>query len=507
MDPLIPNSNSAKNLDAAGNPLYPSVYEFREFVMINKYGESKNITHLVTSFIVSEEIFSPILTAKIVIRDNENFFEDFGLDGQEIVKVRIGYLPDPENRTASADLSYQFVVKDYPLFEKTTESINVQEYEINLVSAFAYLSRLQQISKSIVGNPVDAIREIFETYLAYPKFSYQSKERNPCLTDNLKAVITQRTPLQAVEYLRGLCYDADSSPFFIYTTLQDDSIIARSWVDIVTNDDVYRPSSNADSYQYKPFIEEPIGTTENLRELRSKIISLSSDISLDKLSQAVAGGTGSVIEEIDLASRSYNEFRDFSSKTKIIDQEKTIDGNSKGSSEFNFNYLQNLDFVNRQGRKTIDNIISDPTTSRKVYYLPINPYPSYSIDPFSGNLAETESFVSPARVKRVALPKARKYVANMESAVHEIGVYGDPNLSAAKKIKIEIPKAIDPAEHNKAGDLDESLSGVYVIAVSVHIFENGIYTNKIKIIKDSHLPGSEILAMNTRNINSDQRVG
>ena len=95
----------------------------------------------------------------------------------------------------------------------------------------------------------------------------------------------------------------------------------------------------------------------------------------------------------------------------------------------------------------------------------------------------------------------------MESTAHEIGVYGDPNLSAAKKIKIEIPKAIDPSKYNAAGPLDESLSGVYVIAVSIHIFENGIYTNKLRIIKDSHLPSGEIVAMNTRDIKFDQLYG
>ena len=78
MDSTGLNSNTSKNLDADGKPLYPSVYEFEEFIMINKSGAEKDITHLVTSFVIAEEIFSPILTAKIRIRDNENFFEEFG---------------------------------------------------------------------------------------------------------------------------------------------------------------------------------------------------------------------------------------------------------------------------------------------------------------------------------------------------------------------------------------------------------------------------------------------
>ena len=455
--------------------------------MINKRGDEEDINHLVTSLTIAEEIFSPVLTARITIRDNENFFEDFGLDGQEIVKVRIKYLDSFEgteqNKTITYKyLTYQFVVRDYLIFEKTTESINVQEYEINLVSPWAYLSRLQQISKSIVGNPVDAIQGIFNRYLAGPSFDYQ-RGRHPCIVDNLKAVITKRTPLQAVEYLRGLCYDKEGSPFFIYTTfqnvpLQNGEIIARSWADIIgSGNKVYG------SYQLKPFVEEGMGTVKNLRELRSKIISLNSNIKLDKLSQAVAGGVGSVIEVVDFENRAYAEQKEFYD-TKRIQQNTRVN-----SEDFNFRYLQYLDLNNGgdKQKEIINNIVNDPTTSRSLRYLPNDPYPVYRpYEESSGGMERIGSYASPARTKATFLASAKKYFANMESTVHEIGVYGDPNLSAAKKIKIEIPKAVDT--NKRVTGIDNSLSGVYVISSSVHIFENGIYTNKLRIIKDTGAP-------------------
>ena len=478
MDSSIPNANTSRNLDADGNPLYPSTYEFKEFIMINKYGQKENITHLVTSLTIAEEIFSPILTARITIRDNENFFEDFGLDGQEIVKVKIEYLDSFEGseqnkKITYKNLTYQFVVRDYLIFEKTTESINVQEYEINLVSPWAYLSRLQQISKSIKGDPVNAIQGIFNEYLPGPSFNYQ----NPCYVNNLKAVITKRTPLQAVEYLRGLCYDAESSQFFIYTTLQNTppqngEIIARSWADIIgSGNKVYG------SYQLKPFVEEGMGTVKNLRELRSKIISLNSNIKLDKLSQAVAGGVGSVIETFSFEDRLYSEKKE---KPKTIPVQGSL-GTAKG--DFNFEYLQSLD-LNQRGREVIKDIVDDPTTSRNLRYIPDDPYAVYTKDFETGKsiLPKVLGYDSPARTKAIHLAYAKKYFANMESAVHEIGVYGDPNLSAAKKIKIEIPKAVDT--NKRVTGIDNSLSGVYIISTSVHIFENGIYSNKLRIIRD-----------------------
>lgn len=499
------NSNTSRNLDADGNPLYPSVYEFEEFIMINKAGDEKDITPLVTSLVIAEEIYSPVLTGKLRIRDNKNFFEEFGLDGQEIVKVGIKYLNSVKD-LGYKTLTYEFVVKDYPLFEKTKESINVQEYEINLISPIAYLSRLQQISRSVVGDPVEAINEIFKNDLSYSNF----KALTPCQINNLKAIITKRTPLQAVEYLRGLCHDVQSSPFFIYATLKEDSIIAKSWVDIIGNltNPIYEPTSTEDSYSVKPFTKEKAGTTESLLELRPKIISLSSNIKLDKLSQAVAGGIGSVIEVVDLENRTYNELKEFSlSGTQKIQQPQQqqpitivsagagdfqsilgvrripIDTSKlAGSKEFNFKYLQNLDFIND---KILNRIVDDPTASRSLRYIPADPYPIYNEAP-AGELTKIGSYLSPALIKANYLPYTKKYLANMESAVHEIGVYGDPNLSASTKIRIKIPKAVD-TEETEPG-IDESLSGVYIISTSIHTFENGVYTNRLRIIKDSGGP-------------------
>lgn len=476
------NSNTSRNLDADGNPLYPSVYEFEQFIMINKAGDRRSITNLVTSFVIAEEIFSPVLTGKIRIRDNENFFEEFGLDGQEIVKVRIKYL-DSVKDLGYKTLTYEFVVKDYPLFEKTKESINVQEYEINLISPIAYLSRLQQISRSVVGDPVEAINEIFKNYLSYSNF----KALTLCQINNLKAIITKRTPLQAVEYLRGLCHDVQNSPFFIYATLKEDSIIAKSWVDIIGNlsNPIYEPTSTEDSYSVKPFTKEKAGTTESLLELRPKIISLSSNIKLDKLSQAVAGGIGSVIEVVDLENRTYNELKEFSlSGTQKIQQIGDLEprlgvrripidtSEIAGSKEFNFKYLQKLDFIGGNN-EILNKIVDDPTASRSLRYIPADPYPATG----------QSGFLSPAFIKASVLPYTKKYLANMETAVHEIGVYGDPNLSASTKIRIKIPKA----EETEPG-IDESLSGVYIISTSIHTFENGVYTNRLRIIKDSNVP-------------------
>lgn len=503
----IPNSNSSKNLDADGNPIYPSTYEFEEIMLIKREGGGniiqKSIIHLVTSFNIVEELFSPLLTGKISIRDNENFFEKFRLDGQEIINVKIKYLKDTSSNSYET-LQHQFVVKDYPQFSKTGESINVQEYEMTLVSSYAYLSRLQQISFGVntgFNTPIETIRDIFKVYLGNPKFDYPATPEfgpangRPCVVNKFKAVITLRTPLQAIEWLRSNCYDTENSPFFIYTTLQDNSIIAKSWADIITDTNpAYYPLGGDDPYSIKPFGEAEPGTPEYLKELKTKIINLNSNIKLDKLSQAVAGGIGTAIEVIDLENRSYLEERvqpggenqreslgggNFYTRDKV-----TFNGDvatvemfglpNVGSTftylkdeEFGFDYLRELK-INGKRPEIVNSILENPRASQELCYLPVSPYGS--------------DYKASAAVKLEFLKDSKLYKANMETETHNISTYGDPNLKAGTKIEIAIPKAVDTSKEDPGKD--ERLSGLYIIAVSVHSFQGGVYTNQLKIIRD-----------------------
>lgn len=476
IDDNIPNSNASKNLDADGKPIYPSSYVFKEILLINKDGRSEDIQKIVTSLTIVEEIYSPLLTARIRIRDNENFFDDFKLNGQEIVRVKLEYLTSADVNS-KRELTYEFVVRDYPLFDKTTESINVQEYDIDLVSSYAYLSRLQQISQSVVGNPItDGIKKIFETHLGNPTFEY--KEENPCEIDKLKVVLTQQTPLQAVEFLKSASYDAKLSPFFIYTTLQDSTetgtkIIARSWSDITGNSNpVYDPLDKDQPYSLRPFGTEKPGTPEYLEQLKTKIIKFKSNIKLNKLAQAVEGGIGSTTEVVDLNERTYTE-------------ERTLPEDI-GSPDYDFGYLARLKINgNPVDPKLIEKITSEPRTSREVYFIPVKPYDG--------------EFKTVSEIKKEALEFTKLYKANMDSISHEIITYGDLNLKASAKIKIEIPKAVDTNEDTDLG-IDEQLSGEYIIETSIHEFAGGVYTNQLKIIKETLNPKGEI-AMNTTGQN------
>lgn len=508
------NSNTSRNFDAEGKPLLPSVYEFEYIKFIrSRPGENQQLDslsfergifddarsssnflevnvadkRLVTSLEIIEELYSPVVTAKMIIRDNSNFFEDFGLSGQEIVKVGINRPGWKENNDDNK-IEIDFVVQDYSLFEKTTQSINVQEYHLNLISSVAFISRLQQISLSVKGSPVEGIKKIFKNYL--PNVSIrenitrlgstrgrkvEDKNKYECQITNLKTVITQRTPLQAIDWLKSCCYDQKESPFFVYpSTLYDRTIRIASWRHIT--DDSLNPIYGAGGtigekpYVFKPFREtsSPSGESDedrrkHLEELASKVISIRSNLSLNKLQQTVGGGGPThVTDVVSLNDRSYTQRQD------ILNPEyKKKYESDKGFTNLepiNFQYLQAIDGLNvNQNNFQVNN------ASRELFYLPVSQY---------GN-----NWSSSPELKFDSKRSFNHYKSTIESVNHEITIYGDEAVCPGTRIKIEIPKAVDTSRQEPG--VDESLSGTYIVLVAVHTFRDGIYFNRLKITKDS----------------------
>ncbi len=479
------NANTSRNLDAEGNPLHPSIYEF-EYIKFIKEGKEVDVAEkrLVTSLEIVEELYSPVLTGKMVIRDNENFFEEFGLSGQEIVKVGI-LRPDWAENNSENTIELDLVVQDYSLFDKTTESINVQEYHLNLISSVAFVSRLQQISLSATGSPVDEIKRIFKDYLPQvsiredisPFRSGQGRktdtEKYACHVNNLKTIITNRTPLQAIDWLKRCCYDNFWSPFFIWSSmLYDKSIRLASWRNI--NDPELNPiygaggSEGETPYVYKPFKESDSGDgnkgerQRHLKELSSKIIGIRSNLSLNKLQQTVAGaGPANITEIIDLNSRSYIE-----KKSKLAPETKPQYRNQDQEAEepISFNYLQNLDGVDPY-KFDSDNL----TANKDLFYFPLSPY--------------GDGYLSAAEITFEAQEYFKHYKSSIESVTHDITIYGDEAVHPGRRIKIEIPKALDTSENDPG--IDELISGTYIVLVTVHTFKSGVYVNRLKIAKES----------------------
>jgi hypothetical protein len=454
MDNKIQYRNTPRGVDAEGDATVPSAYTVKQFSCINSEGRSFDISPLVVSFTITEELFSPVIVLNLKMRDTINFFEDFALIGQERIIVHLERLNKKEKGKVKR-LKMSFAVKEYPNYTKTAAEPNVQEYNIIAVSEFAYSSMLQRLSRSVKGNPIDGIKKIFNDDL---NISFENKS---VCASTFDGIITIQSPLKAIEWLRSKAFDSSGAPFFVYSTVSSDKVVASSLSDLWSNkNDVFR------TYQYRQLIHNRVGTEEFYAENATRVLNMRSNIKLDKLVQATKGGFASKTNVTDVTGKTFTEIVFDYSKDSVVSSNR-IDMKSP------FQSAKSLFVGNKSsGGKSLSDLSDASITN-----LSANSAANYQ-----GN---QNSSSGPMRDN---ISRAKSYYANLDAVTHTIVVYGEFELNPGKKIRLEIPKAVDMGRYSRKDSddiLDKSMSGVYLIAVAAHSFNEGIYTSRLQIIKDS----------------------
>lgn len=450
---VYPNTPKGVGPDGQTDLQIPSAYKVVRFECINQNGATFDISRLVTSFTITEELLSPLIVLNIRVRDNINFFEDFSLNGQEKIAIELERYSKKgtDVKKEPRRVKLRFAVKEYPNYQKTASEPNIQEYNIVAVSEFGYSSMLMRISRSIKGNPVDNIMKIFKDEL-----DVQTDVQSICVS-SFDGIITIQSPLKAIEWLRSKAFDSNGAPIFVYSNITEDRVIVKGLSDIWSkNNGVMR------TYEYRQYVANKVNTVDFYEENAIRILDMKSNIKLDKLTQATQGGFASKTNVTDYASKTFTEMVFDYSKDPVVSTNKIDFKNA-------FNFRKNLTVGGAsKGNKSLSDL-ADASISN----ISVNSQANYQGNP--------NSSTGPVQTN---ISRAKSYYANLEAVSHQILVYGNFDLNPGKKIRIKIPKAIATNQAQQF-ELDESMSGVYVIAVAAHSFADGVYTAKLKIIKDS----------------------
>jgi hypothetical protein len=515
IDKERPENHTPKTLDADGNSTIPSSYEIEEMVLINEDGvEEENFSKIVSSIKIVEEIYSPIITCKISVSDDDDFFQRFKISGKEILKLTLTKKTSKDQE--SIDLT--LVSLEYPTYAKSADGIHIQEYDIVFITPFGYFSKIQTMSQSIEGNIFDIVKDLYENKLGVPKENILVEGTCP---HKIKTVITKKTPLQSISWVLSKAFSDEGgsefkfSPFFMWQTINTqfkDKILITSWEKILNAE------AEGDPYVYKKFFEDKPGTPEYQDGVLQTIISFSSSLKLNKLNEIDGGGYGSQLnvfeydknyiaaEEVDanlfIPAEEFNNpiyaMDKFQSQVSNIlknqrDKSKTsITSNgslgnvfalaSKNSKKENNNNIFG-GIISSATSVFKDAIINDAfkakSLSRNKDLFLHKPAPLYQ-DLAPGTLTTID-------IKEIYRQRELFFKSLSENISHSCSLYGDFKLNPGRKITINIPAAegATTSDGSTVGstDLDSDLSGDYTIAVAIHIFKNGEYTTKLKLIK------------------------
>ena len=270
----------------------------------------------------------------------------------------------------------------------------------------------------------------------------------------MKGIIRWQTPLEAIEWLRRKTYDEAFSPFFFYHSL-DNKIRLSSLHNLITAKE-YHTYSDTRQFNFTPYEEE------DYDQRVSRILDVASNLKLGKVYQGINGGWASE-----------NNYLDYSYKTY---------------TKYDYNYANDFDQSLTLNKKTPLSLHGDL----------LNLMPKSHLEHTSvNNLAFGVEDNTYNKLKENTNGKTRAIEEALETASHDIKLFGDFDLNPGTVINLQFPKAVDPAVMKKLlanmknkpksqKDLwDKHLSGRHLITSVNHLFEDGEYFSEVRVKKDS----------------------
>jgi hypothetical protein len=170
-----------------------------------------------------ESLDKAYLTGSIVLLDDKSFFEKIRFRGTERIRIEIA---GQDELTTIMKKTFMIVGIDNAV--KSNENAKSSMVSLSLMEEHAYMSEHMSISRSFSGDLTSVIGSIFVNDLKRNiDLSYVQQSSNQFdfpVQENIKGIIPDLTPLDAVDWLLRRATTKNGSPFFAYASIHDDNI-------------------------------------------------------------------------------------------------------------------------------------------------------------------------------------------------------------------------------------------------------------------------------------------
>ena len=434
--------------DSKGNSTKDSSYELLSATITNNKGDSRDIRNMVGFMKIHEDIFDASLILEMGIRDEVNFFEEFGISGNEYIDLEV-------NTTAldvTQEIRLRFFIATYNDFQKGKDQ-QVQVYTLTGVSEFAYIAPLKTISRYVTGSVTSIIQRIFRDDMNWDRIDILGNDQAA-----YDGIIPVTNPLAAAMSILQKGYDENNTPFLAFQTLSGRVNIAS--LSYLTNQDVYK------EFIQKAELESNPNTAEEFFERSTQMQNLSSQINLAPTYQAADGIYASENRYIDLATKTYRKH--------IFDASKHLKADNTTSKRLVFEDSA---------------AVSDKRRSETASSL--NKVPGAKINTSIVNRNTFGGFTNISELTERNKHLSNAYLSSYDICTHQFSVMGDPLLNPGRICKLLFPKATDPATYKEFTDksitetYDLVLSGNYMIFKTVHNFVEGKYNTELTLKTDA----------------------
>ena len=429
---------TSRLLSQSGESLTPSSYTLHHVkIKPNKPVNGNDvfdITNMVRSFEVEENIYNPFLQVVIKLNDATNLRELLKLTGNEEIEMLVKRSPKKESTQDKA--KWELKLKVAEIFGYVKDLGTKQLYSLRCVSHQLYNNESKVLQRPFQNTIGKLIKDIVDKDLKVEKSDIDTTSKGI-----VKGIYPTLKPLSAANWLLRNASD-DGTHFFFYESILD-GLKLKSYKTLLQEDEY-------DFYDFKPNFKFELGTPESYDEVRRRIRTVLGVDGQSKLGQLSNGTYGSTLYTLNIADKKYEKFLYNYDKKELQKVEK-------------FKPFSDED-------KILDQKYADLKNARH-YYISLNTNSYEGFDNY-------HQPAQPTLLKQMAQASA------LSEQSFEIIIPGDFELCVGKKIKLNIIKSGDTESLDESTMIDKLISGKYLITRIRNNFSTE-FTQTVLVQRDS----------------------
>lgn len=388
----------------------------------------QTITPQVMGIEIYEDIFSPFISGKVLIRDSQELLNLLPLVGEEKIILDI----------ATPTIDEEYAIKGEFFIYKMGERIRISErdtgYQLYFMSKEGIVDINRKISKAYSGNIADIVKRIITEEDALSSTKKHNIESTPNI---IKYISNFWSPVQNLNYLAQSAVNENGSPTFVFFE-------NKFGLNFISLDSMY----DAPVFRYlvwDNYTREitPAGATKDLNKDWDRIIDMNTPQTYDYIKRIQSGVYGTEMIMFDLMTKQYTHV----------------------------GYLPN--FTESKHLNKFPLWSGDAPVSPKSTLIKSSRY----YNNFDGFQDVTNTgFIQ----KRLSL------MSQAETFKLEVTVFGRTDYSAGQKININVPLNTQIRQET-VDHQDKIYSGDYIISALCHQISRDSHKCVMELIKDSFI--------------------
>jgi hypothetical protein len=171
-----------------------------------------------------ESLDKPYITGQVVILDDKALFDTIAFQGTERLSIKMASV----DNDLDIIMERTFIMTGIERSIKSNDNGKSSVLLFTLLDEHAFLSSLKKISKSFNGRIDEILIKMLATEMGLDiDLSYlflPNGKRNLPLQSNMKGIIPNLTPIDAIDWLTKRATTVTGSPFFTYASIHDKNL-------------------------------------------------------------------------------------------------------------------------------------------------------------------------------------------------------------------------------------------------------------------------------------------